>query len=132
MSFAEVKQEVLRMTDAQKKKLMLVILGSQPQWNEKRLAQMQRRRQNSRHCESLTRTQVMEKHGIIEAEVRKEAHALRCGRAIFHPTSAEKQSRVWLAEIERRRRQMKAGSKLSRKEAMRMLGITESDLARTH
>ena len=35
----------------------------------------------------------------------------------------------WLAEIERRKTEMKAGEKISREEAMRMLGITDSDLA---
>ena len=35
----------------------------------------------------------------------------------------------WLAEMERRKRDMKAGKKISREEAMRMLGITEKDLA---
>ena len=36
---------------------------------------------------------------------------------------------VWLAEIERRKKEMKAGKKISREEAMRMLGITDGDLA---
>ena len=36
---------------------------------------------------------------------------------------------AWLAEIERRKRDMKDGKKISREQAMRMLGITESDLA---
>jgi hypothetical protein len=35
----------------------------------------------------------------------------------------------WFAEMERRKREMKAGKKISREEAMRMLGITEKDLA---
>ena len=35
----------------------------------------------------------------------------------------------WLAELERRKKEMKSGKKISRDEAMRMLGITESDLA---
>ncbi len=35
----------------------------------------------------------------------------------------------WLAEIERRKTEMKAGEKISREEAMRMLGITDGDLA---
>ena len=35
----------------------------------------------------------------------------------------------WLAEIERRKKEMKAGKKISREEAMRLLGITENDLA---
>ena len=36
---------------------------------------------------------------------------------------------AWLAEIERRKKDMKSGRKISRGEAMRMLGITEGDLA---
>ena len=36
---------------------------------------------------------------------------------------------TWLAEIERRKSDMKSGRKISREEAMRMLGITEGDLA---
>jgi hypothetical protein len=35
----------------------------------------------------------------------------------------------WLAEIERRKTEMKAGEKISREEAMRILGITDGDLA---
>ncbi len=34
-----------------------------------------------------------------------------------------------LAEIDRRKKEMKAGKKIGREEAMRLLGITESDLA---
>ena len=36
---------------------------------------------------------------------------------------------AWLAEMERRKKAMKSGKKISREQAMRMLGITESDLA---
>ena len=36
---------------------------------------------------------------------------------------------AWIAEIERRKKEMKSGKKISREEAMQMLGITESDLA---
>ncbi len=45
-------------------------------------------------------------------------------------TSLEKtEDPSWLAELERRKKEMKAGKKISREEAMRMLGISESDLA---
>ena len=70
MSFAQVKEEVLRMTDAQREKLMNLLLRSRSQRSNK-----------------------------------------------------------WLAEIERRKKEMKAGKKISRDEAMRLLGITENDLA---
>ena len=36
---------------------------------------------------------------------------------------------AWLTEIERRKKEMKAGKKISREEAMRLLGITENALA---
>lgn len=35
----------------------------------------------------------------------------------------------WLAELERRKKEMKAGKKINREEAMHMLGITDADLA---
>ena len=45
-------------------------------------------------------------------------------------TSLEKtEDPSWFAELERRKKEMKAGKKISREEAMRMLGISESDLA---
>ena len=73
MSFAEVKEEVLRMTDAQKQKLMRLQLGIRSQRSNKWLAEMERRRRKAKRSESLTRTQVMERHGISETEIRGEA-----------------------------------------------------------
>ena len=70
MSFAQVKEEVLRMTDAQREKLMNLLLRSR-----------------------------------------------------------SRRSNKWRAEIERRKKEMKTGKKISRDEAMRLLGITENDLA---
>ena len=70
MSFAEVKEEVLRMTDAQREQLLKLLF---------RL-----------HCQH---------------------------------------SDKWLARAERRKRAMMAGKKISREEAMKLLSITEKDLA---
>ena len=73
MSFAQVKEEVQRMTDAQKQKLMRLLLGSRSQRSDRWLSEMERRIRKSKRSESLTRPQVIEKHGISEAEIRKEA-----------------------------------------------------------
>ena len=88
MSFAELKKEVLRMSDTQRKKLMHLLLGVRSQHGDKWLAEMERRRRKAKRGESLTRAQVMKKHGISETEISTEA--------------------------------------------MRMLGITEKDLATAH
>ncbi len=132
MSFAEVKEEVLRMTDAQKQKLMRLLLESRAQRNDRWLADMERRMRKAKRSESLTRTQVIAKDGISEAEIRREACSFRLGSKSVRPKPAEKPSRAWFAEIERRKKEMKPGSKFSRKEAMSMLGIPEADLARKH
>lgn len=87
------------MTDAQKQKLMRLLLGSRSQLSDRELAELERRRRRSLRGGSLTRAQVMKRHGITEAE------------------------------IERRKMAMKAGAKISRKQAMRMLNIKEDDLA---
>ena len=79
MSFAEVKEEVLRMTDAQKQKLMRLLLGSRSQRSDRWLAEMERRMRKAKRSESLTRTQVIEKHGLSEAEIRREAHWWKSG-----------------------------------------------------
>ena len=67
------------MTDAQKQKLMNLLLGIRSQRSNKWLAEMERRRRKAKRGESLTRTQVMEKHGISEAEIRGEAHWWKSG-----------------------------------------------------
>ena len=74
MSFTEVKAEVLRMTDAQKQKLMRLLLGSRSQLSDRELAELERRRRRSLRGGSHTRAQVMKRHGITEAEIQTEAH----------------------------------------------------------
>ena len=74
MSFAELKKEVLRMSDSQRKKLMHLLLGIRSQHSDKWFAEMERRRRKAKRSESLTRAQVMEKHGISETEISTEAN----------------------------------------------------------
>ncbi len=80
MSFAEVKAEVLRMTDAQKQKLMNLLLGSRSHQGDKWLAEMERRRGKPARGGNLTRAEVMMKHGISEADIQREAHWWKSGR----------------------------------------------------
>jgi hypothetical protein len=74
MSFAELKKEVLRMSDSQREKLMNILLGIRSQHGDKWLAEMERRRRKAKRGESLSRVQVMKKHGIDEKEISTEAN----------------------------------------------------------
>jgi hypothetical protein len=74
MSFAEVKEQVLRMSESQQQKLMNLLLGVRSQRGDEWLAEMDRRQRKVKRSESLTRAQVLEKYGISEAEIRAEAN----------------------------------------------------------
>ena len=67
------------MTDAQKQKLMHLLLASRSQFSDRDLAEMERRRRKAARGGGLTRAQVMEKHGISEAEIQREAHWWKSG-----------------------------------------------------
>lgn len=62
------------MTDAQQQKLMRLLLGARSLRSNKWLAEMDRRQRKAKRTQSLTRKQVMEKHGISGAEIRAEAN----------------------------------------------------------
>ena len=58
---------------------MRLLLGIHSQRGDKWLAEMERRRRKAKRSESLTRGQIMQKHGISETEIRKEAHWWKSG-----------------------------------------------------
>lgn len=44
-------------------------------------------------------------------------------------TLEHEEGSAWKAEIDRRKQEMQRGNKISREEAMKLLGITENDLS---
>ena len=65
----------------------------------------------------------------VKKTIRTMPQSKRRELLTFLATLDQTDDPSWLAEIERRKKEMKAGKKISREEAMRLLGITENDLA---
>ncbi len=67
----------------------------------------------------------------IEKEVRTLPRSKRRQLIALLTTLEHENGAVWKTEIERRKQEMKRGNKISREDAMKLLGISENDLATT-
>ena len=65
----------------------------------------------------------------VKKTIRTMPRSKRRELLTFLTTLDQTRDPAWLTEIERRKKEMKAGKKISREEAMRLLGITENALA---
>ncbi len=65
----------------------------------------------------------------VKATIRKMPRTKRRALLSFITALDQTDDPAWLAEVERRKKETKAGKKISRGDAMRLLGITEHDLA---
>ncbi len=64
----------------------------------------------------------------VKEEIRTMPRVKRRQLLAILTTLEREEGSAWRAEIDRRKQEMKRGNKISREEAMKLLGITENDL----
>lgn len=65
----------------------------------------------------------------VQEQIRTMPRSKRRQLLSFLTNLEREESPEWQAEIERRKTEMKQGKKISRSEAMKLLGISENDVA---